>query len=133
MFVASAAYSNFDDATIAVVSLKDHRRKTLLEHAGMHARYLPGGHLVYVTKGTLFAVPFDLDRLEVRGPATMLQEVSSDPIFGYAQIDFSPSGVMAYRKGRALGLSTPMAGLWFSRRLEACSGRGRTEPARLSR
>jgi hypothetical protein len=25
-----------------------------------HPRYLPSGHLVYVTKGTLVAVPFDL-------------------------------------------------------------------------
>ena len=36
-------------------------------------RYLPtssgAGHLVYVNKATLFAIPFDLDKLETRGTA----------------------------------------------------------------
>ena len=79
----STEYGYYDEAGIAVVSLKDHRRKTVLEHAGMYPRYLPSGHLVYVTKGTLFAVPFDLDRLEVRGAATLLEEVSSNPHVGF--------------------------------------------------
>jgi hypothetical protein len=39
----------------------------LLDHAGMYPRYLPSGHLVYVTKGTLFASPFDLKRLQLTG------------------------------------------------------------------
>jgi hypothetical protein len=69
LFNASNASGNYEEAEIDVVSLKDHRRKTVLEHAGMHPHYLPSGHLVYVTKGNLFAVPFDLERLEVRGPA----------------------------------------------------------------
>jgi serine/threonine-protein kinase len=41
-------------------------RKTLIEHAGMFPRYLASGHLVYMTKGVLFAVPFDLDRVDER-------------------------------------------------------------------
>src|SRR5207302_9358850 len=62
----------YQDNGIAVVSLKDRRTKTLIEHAGMFPRYLPSGHLVYVTKGTLVAVPFDPERLEVRGTAASL-------------------------------------------------------------
>jgi len=31
-------------------------------------RYVPTGHLVYVQAGTLLAVPFAADRLEVTGP-----------------------------------------------------------------
>lgn len=106
LFTASTEYGNYDGAKIASVSLKDHRRKVLLEHAGMYPRYLRSGHLVYVTKGILFAVPFDLDRLEVRGAAIQLEEVSSDPTFGIAQIDFSRSGTLAYRSGRTAGLRT---------------------------
>jgi serine/threonine-protein kinase len=106
LFNASTAYGNYSEAAIAVVSLKDHRTKTVLEHAGMYPRYLPSGHLIYVTKGTLFAVPFDLDRLEVRGPATLLREVSSNPNLGFAQLDFSGSGTLVYRTGGAEGQRT---------------------------
>jgi serine/threonine-protein kinase len=106
LFNVSIAYGTFDEANIAVVSLKDHRQKTVLEHAGMYPRYLPSGHLVYVTKGTLFAVAFDLGRLEVRGAATLLEEVSRNPTLGSAQIDFSRNGTLAYRTGGSTGLRT---------------------------
>jgi serine/threonine-protein kinase len=106
LFTTTTRYANFDDAGIAVVSLEDHRRKMLMEHAGLYPRYLPSGHLVYVTKGTLFGVPFDLARLEVRGTATRLDEVSSTPNLGFAQLDFSQSGTLVYRTGRTEGLRT---------------------------
>jgi serine/threonine-protein kinase len=55
----------------------------------------------------LFAVPFDLDGLEVRGQAKLvLEEVSNDTTFGFAQFDFSGTGTIAYRSGRAEGLRT---------------------------
>jgi len=117
LFNASIAYGNFDEAEIAVVTLQDHRRKTVLEHAGMYPRYLPSGHLVYVTKGTMFAVPFDPDRLEVRGAATRLAEVSINPALGSAQLDFSRSGTLAYRTGGREGLKT----------LQWLDGAGKTE------
>jgi eukaryotic-like serine/threonine-protein kinase len=41
-------------------------RKTILANASQ-ARYLDSGHLVYAVAGTLFVVPFDLDRLEAAG------------------------------------------------------------------
>src|SRR5207249_9881078 len=85
LFSSSIAYANFDDAGIAVVSVKDHTKKMVLEHAGMYPRYLPSGHLVYVTKGSLFAAPFDPDRLEVRGAGAPVEEVSSGPNLGFAQ------------------------------------------------
>lgn len=105
LFNSSVAYANYDESEIAVVSLKDHRRKTVLQH-GMYPRYLPSGHLVYVTKGRLFAVPFDLDRLETRGTATPLEEVSSNLNLGSAQIDFSRAGTLVYRSGGTEGLRT---------------------------
>ena len=61
--------------------------------------------MIYVKKATLFAVPFNLDRLEVRGnPTPILEEISSDPTFGSAQIVVSRSGAALYRRGRAEGL-----------------------------
>ena len=69
------------------MSLADHRRKTLVR-GGTFGRYLPSGHLVYVNRGTLFAVPFDVDRLEVHGtPAPVLDQVgyNADRRFGTAR------------------------------------------------
>jgi serine/threonine-protein kinase len=106
LFIASIAYGHYDDANIAVVSLKDRRIKTLLQHAGMYARYLPSGHLVYVTKGTLFAAPFDLDRLEVKGAPKLLWEIASNPNLGFGELDFARNGTLAYRTGGTEGLRT---------------------------
>ena len=87
-----------DNATIQVVSLVDRRRKTLVK-GGTFPRYLPSGHLVYIKKGTLFAIPFDLDRLETRGTAIPVLEAVSRTGVGAAQFDFSRSGTMVYRTG----------------------------------
>jgi serine/threonine-protein kinase len=106
MFTFNTEYGTWDGAGIAVVSLKDHQKKMVLDHGGMYPRYLASGHLVYVNNGTMFAVPFDLNRLEARGPAARLEQPSSDAILGFAQIDFSRSGAIAYRTGRTLRLST---------------------------
>jgi serine/threonine-protein kinase len=106
LFSASTSFGNYDEGHIAVLNLKDHQTRTLIEHAGMYPRYLPSGHLLYMTKGTLFALPFDPDRLEVRGTARRLTEVSGNPNLGFAQFDFSRTGTLAYRTGGAEGRRT---------------------------
>jgi serine/threonine-protein kinase len=125
LFTVSTLAINFDEANIAIVALNDHRRKTVLEHAGMYPRYLPSGHLVYVTKGTLFAAPFDPNRWEVSAAATLLEDVSSDTSRGVAQLDFSRTGILAFRTGGTEGLST-LQWLDGAGKLEAVS----TEAAR---
>ena len=65
--------SNWDDAQIVVHSLETGARKVLVA-GGRDARYVPSGHLVYVLDGTLLAVPFDVDRLEVTGGAVPMSE-----------------------------------------------------------
>ena len=58
------------------------QRKTV-QRGGFYARYLPSGHIVYMHEGTLFAVPFDLKRLEVTGqPAPILEAWSRLPVAG---------------------------------------------------
>jgi Tol biopolymer transport system component len=102
LFTASAAATGFDEANIEVVSLADHRTKTLVR-GGTFGRYLPSGHLVYVNRGTLFALPFDVDRLEVRGaPVPVLDQVGYNT-FGAAQFDFSQTGTLIYHSGEAGG------------------------------
>src|SRR5216684_9041642 len=85
------------------MSLADHRRKTL-QRGGTFGRYLPSGHLIYVNRGTLFAVHFDVNRLEVRGtPAPVLDQVGYNATYGSAQFDFSQTGTLIYRSGEAGG------------------------------
>ena len=103
LFTASTNATAFDGANIEVMSLSDHRRKTLVR-GGTFGRYLPSGHLVYVNRGTLFAVPFDVDRLEVHGtPAPVLDQVGYNAGVGSAQLDFSQTGTLIYRSGGAGG------------------------------
>jgi serine/threonine-protein kinase len=118
IFTNSMAYIHYYDANIDVVSLKDGRTKTLLEHAGMFPHYLPGGHLVYVNKGVLFGVVFDPSRLAIRGAPVRLWEVADNPNVGFGQFDFSREGVLAYQTGGAGGL----------RSVEWLNASGTTEP-----
>jgi len=105
LFTSNTLGAAFDGANIEVVSLADHLRKTL-QRGGTFGRYLPAsngiGHLVYINKGTLFAVPFDPENLEVLGtPSPVLQEVAYSTSNGSAQFDFSRNGTFIYRSGGA--------------------------------
>ena len=53
-----------DGANIEALSLSDGKRKVLVR-GGTYGRDLENGHLIYVNQGTLFAVRFDLERMEV--------------------------------------------------------------------
>ncbi len=107
VFTVSATINAYDAATIDVVSLADHRRKTLVR-GGTFGLYLPSGHLVYVNGGTLFAVPFDVKRVEVHGtPAPVLEHVRYRASDGSAQVAFSLTGTLLYRgSGAGAGLLT---------------------------
>jgi Tol biopolymer transport system component/predicted Ser/Thr protein kinase len=101
LFTAENVAAGFDDAHIDVVTLADHHRKTL-QRGGTYGRYLPAsgskGYLTYVSRGTLFAVPFDLENLETSGsPKPVLQPVSYSGMFGSAKLSFSRSGTLLYR------------------------------------
>ena len=105
LFTTSATGTAFDGANIEVMSLRDNNRKTL-QRGGTFGRYLPtsngAGYLLYINKGSLFAVPFDLNTLAVRGtPAPLLQDVAYSALNGYAQLDFSRNGTLVYRIGGA--------------------------------
>ena len=59
-------------------------RKVLID-PGFDAQYSPSGHLVYGKGASLFAVPFDVDRLEVTGtPVKLLDDVETEVANGFA-------------------------------------------------
>jgi serine/threonine-protein kinase len=86
--------SGFDEASNEVMSLGDRHKKTLMR-GGTYGRYVLSGHLLYVNRGTLFAVPFDLGALEVRGaPTLVLNQVAYRSINGDAGFEASQTGTL---------------------------------------
>ena len=106
LFTTSTAYGHYDEADVAVVTAKDHRIRSLLSQAGSYPRYLPSGHLAYVTKGAIFATDFDINRLEVTGSPARLWEVGANVTLGFGHLDFSHNGTLVYRTGAIEGLRT---------------------------
>jgi WD40 repeat protein len=103
-----------DAAGIEVLTLAD-RHRTAVVPGGNSARYLPAassngaasagatsdgvGHLIYVNKATMFAVPFDPAKLEMRGTAVpVLDDVAWQSATGIGQFDFSHTGTLVYRR-----------------------------------
>ena len=101
----SGTASALQNADIVAVSLETGERKVLYR-GGFYARYLPTGHLVFAREATLFASPFDLDRLELTGsPVPILEGVSSNPRRGEANFAFSESGALVYLPESVGGVS----------------------------
>jgi serine/threonine-protein kinase len=97
------AIGGYDEASIEVMSLGDGHRKTLMR-GGTYGRYVPSGHLLYVNRGSLFAVPFDLGALEVRGaPAVVLNQIAYSRRDGDAEFEASQTGTLVYRSGGTRG------------------------------
>jgi len=101
MFTSNVNGQNYEDSDIVVYSTASGQRKTV-QRGGFHARYVPTSHIVYIHEGTMFAVPFDLRRLEVTGqPTPILQGVITAPDNGGAQFSISQTGTLMYVPGRS--------------------------------
>ena len=111
------ARGSYDHAKIAVLSLETGQRRILID-AGSFARYT-SGHLVYSRGGSLLAVPFDSDRLEITGsPVPVLDGVRWNPGTGWASFTLSREGDLAYVPGGAAG-QEPRSLLWVDRQGKA--------------
>jgi Tol biopolymer transport system component len=64
---------------------------------GANGQYVESGHLTFVRGTTLFAIPFDISRLEVAGgEVPVIEDVSVIGPAGTADYSVSASGVLAY-------------------------------------
>ena len=92
--------NRWDTAQVVVQAPGTGVRKTLIE-GGSHARYVPTGHLAYISGGTVFAVPFDHRSLTVTGGAVPVIEGVSRVMaaLGAAHFAFSSSGSAAFVPG----------------------------------
>jgi len=116
----------WDKATIVAHSLADNTRRVLID-GGADARYLESGHLVYAVSGTMYAVPFELRTLTVRGtpmPVVVGVRRAAGATNGAAQFAASATGTMGYVTGPAASLST-------ARGLAVSDGRGDPVPLKL--
>jgi len=125
LFSAHAA-PDVDKFNIEVLTLADRHRK-IVARGGQSPRYLPtsgrAGYLIYVNKAALFAIPFDLDKLETRGTAVpVLDDVAYEASSGIGQFDFSRTGTLVYRRASSSG-----AGLMTMQWVDPT---GRKEPLR---
>ncbi len=106
------------DEEIVAQSLDSGTRQVLLKDA-VDARYVLTGHLVFLRRGQLWAVPFDTERVEVTGkPAAVLDSVAQaliggrgDDITGAGQFALASTGTLAWLPGpvalvRESGLAT---------------------------
>jgi adenylate cyclase len=93
---------NFQSVSIMVKSLETGEIKEITP--GVKARYLPTGHLLYLnpdqigdTNGNLFAIPFDVDKLETTGePFLIIENIAGLAGVSYA---ISDSGTLVYVPG----------------------------------
>lgn len=86
-------------AQLVAQPINSKERKVLLTGAS-DARYVPSGHLVYVSGGKLMGVPFNLQQLAVNGPAvTLLDQVATGAGVGTNQFGFSQGGMLVYVAG----------------------------------
>jgi Tol biopolymer transport system component len=69
----------------------------IVAKGGANGQYVASGHLTFVRGTTLFAMPFDLSRLEVTGgEVPVVEDVSVIGPSGTADYSVSASGVLAY-------------------------------------
>jgi len=94
--VFTAYRTPLERATIEVLSISSGKREVLVT-GGVFGFYVPSGHLLYAAGETIRAVPFDVNRLAVTGPALpVLDSVAMNPTDGAAAFDVSENGTLAY-------------------------------------
>jgi serine/threonine protein kinase len=113
LFAASDGATNWTNAQIAAQAVGAGERRSLVQ-GGTQPRYVPTGHLLYVQGGSLIAVKFDPERLQITGASVpvvegVVQSVSS----GAAQYSTSSTGSLVYVPGGVQGAGRKL--VWVDR------------------
>ena len=107
LYTVRKRYWTWGDEAIVAQTLATGERRVLLTDAA-DARYVPAtGHLVFLRRGTLYAVPFDAERLQLRGrEAPVLEGVVQSltgsnymSLTGAGQFAIAPTGTLAWLSG----------------------------------
>jgi Tol biopolymer transport system component len=108
IYTARRRGQTWGDEDLVALELATGQRK-LLVHDATDARFLASGHLLFLRRGTLFAVAFDRRRLELIGtPVPLLDGVAqaltsgfTGDISGAGQFSVAPNGSLAFLRGAA--------------------------------
>ena len=87
----------FTTSKIETLDLRTKRRKVLVDGA-IGGVYVRSGHLLF-SRGTptIYAVPFDVERLEVHGdPKPVLDDIDGNPAQGRVSLAVSANGTLAF-------------------------------------
>ena len=107
-----------ETSQIAVVSLDTGERHILTR--GTYPRYVPTGHILFAQEASLWAVPFDVERLEVTGaPTPVVDGVAVSAFSGAAHFAVAHNGTLVYARGDASDVAPTL--VWVDRT-------GREEP-----
>jgi serine/threonine-protein kinase len=105
--------TGFNDAELVVQPLPNGAVK-VIQRGAYDGRYLPSGHVVYVRDRTLFAAPFDLDRLEVTGASVpAIEGLDARNAVGAAQFAVAGNGTLVYLPTGGAGNDFPLE--WMDR------------------
>lgn len=109
LFTGGAA----DAPNVQILSLSTRETKVVIP-TGYCGRYVPSGHVIYVHRNTLFAVPFDIDTRETRGvPVPIVDDVADDVTDRTAHFDFANDGTLVYLSRDAVTSDRTIA--WMDR------------------
>jgi serine/threonine-protein kinase len=120
LFTITAQTGGLDAARLAVFDTRT-RKKTVILRGGSDARYVTAprwasrqapGYLVYVAQGALRAVPFDPDRLELRGQAVPVQARLVPDSDGSAKFATAVTGMLAYVDAPGSAPDAPQSVMW---------------------
>jgi eukaryotic-like serine/threonine-protein kinase len=95
LFTITSQTGGDDSAQIAVLDLQRHAHKILIPNAS-HAQYVASGHLVFIAAGALWAVPFDLARLDVYGTPVRVLPRLLTTVNGSGQFAVATDGTLVY-------------------------------------
>ena len=114
LYTSASSTTQWENANLVIQPLQGGTRKIVVR-GGYYGRYVSSGHLLYVHEGSIFAAPFDLDRLEVTGaPVPAVQGVTSSPVVtGGGQFAVGGNGALVYVPGRSVSSDDAIA--WMDR------------------
>ena len=78
IFTATSDGGSWDDSALMVLPFDTMEPRQIIAN-GSAGQYVATGHIVFVREGTMMAAPFDLERLDVTGPAVPVVEDVTAP------------------------------------------------------
>ena len=112
LFVIQAQGGSFNDGSIEAVLLETGERK-VLHRGGTYPRYASSGHLLYAREATLFAMPFDAERIEPTGEPTPVIEGVRATGIGAGLFSVADDGSLVYVPGGAAAAESML--VWVDR------------------